>query len=856
VQDITKTYGRVRALAPATLTLQRGEVHALVGENGSGKSTFVGIVSGTVRPDAGIVGAGDAHLSRHTPAESQRHGVLTVFQDGSILPQLTVAQNFYLGTPRDKRPAYRDADTWARDQLRDMGLGRMSVGTLAETLSPAERQLLEIARAVASQPRVLLLDEATSALDADGVDRALLLMRRAVGGGSAILFVTHRLSEVFRVADRISVLRDGAWQGTYEASSVNANRLVELMAGTNVDTEFPPPARPEEIGEVAVAARALTGPGFGPVDFSVRSGEIVGLAGADDNGQVDLLRGLARVGGPTGGLTIGASPIVSYADAVQHGALYLSCDRASESLFRALPIRENIVVGMLGQLSRLGVVSWPREKRLVDETVKSFGIRLASPEQPVTSLSGGNQQKVALGRVLASDPKVLLVEEPTQGVDVRSRMDIYDMLRDAARKGLAVVLVSSDASELAGLCDRIVVLSRGRIVAQLEGTVATEEGIVNAFTGANDSAGGSSGNGDAAAARVADTPRDVTTGRAAALRTLARQHRNAPRLALLALLLVLIGAYAQSQNDVFLSPQNLNNLLFLAVPLAAVAAAQFVVLFVGELDASVGAVMGLTVVLMSIFVTGGTFVPALLGSLAIALVVGMVVGLINGALVEGVRISAVIATIGTLGIVQGVGLMLRPRPEGTISPELVEKLSAKVSIFPWTFIVLAVLFVVADMVLRSSALGLRLRTVGLNAVYAYRLGINARWVRTFAFVAASTLAAIAGVLLAAQVGVGDSTVGNSYFLLAFAAPVIGGASLGGGQGTFVGCILGAILLVTAQNLTTILGVTDGYGYLITGCLTLLALLAYTSGAGHALRSYVRSSLLRTGIRPAAGPEER
>jgi ABC-type sugar transport system ATPase subunit len=338
--------------------------------------------------------------------------VLTVFQDGSILQRLTVAQNLYLGTPPDQRPAYRDVEDWAGQRLRDSGLGRLSVGALAVTLSPGDRQSLEIVRAIAGGPRVLLLDEATSALDAQGVDDALGLMRQAADDGCAVLFVTHRLSEVFRIADRISVLRDGVWQGTYDRADVTPDRLVELMAGTKVSTEFPPRARPDELGEVVLAAKELAGPGFGPADLAVRSGEIVGLAGADDNGQLEMLRGLGRVGAPTGGLTIAGEPIVSYGDAVDRGALYLSGDRTSESLFRTLPIRENIVVSMLGDLTRFGVVSWQREKQLVEHTVDTFGIRLASPEQQVTSLSGGNQQKVALGRVLATSPKVLLAEEP------------------------------------------------------------------------------------------------------------------------------------------------------------------------------------------------------------------------------------------------------------------------------------------------------------------------------------------------------------------------------------------------------------------------------------------------------------
>jgi ribose transport system ATP-binding protein len=847
VRGISKAYGVVRALEPASLTLRPGEIHALVGENGSGKSTFVGIVSGTVRPDQGTVTVGTETLHRLSPAAAQNHGILTVFQDGSILPQLTVAQNLYLGTPAEQRPAYRRHEKWAADRLGEWGLGRLDVTAAAATLSPGDRQNLEITRAVAASPRLLLLDEATSALDASGVDNALELMRRAAAGGCAVMFVTHRLSEVFRVAENISVLRDGKWQGTHRAESTDAQGLVELMAGTNVDTEFPPKASPDEIGGVVLGARDLAGPGFGPVDLSVRAGEIVGIAGADDNGQVGFLRGLGRIGAPSGGLTICGKSVTGYGDAIDAGAIYLSGDRAEESLFRSLPIRENLTVGMLGKLSRWGVIGWQGERDLVSNTVDAFGIRMGSAEAPPTSLSGGNQQKVALGRVLAGEPRVLLAEEPTQGVDVRSRMDIYNLLRDAAKRGLAVVLVSSDASELVGLCDRIVVMSRGKLVAELAAEGATEKSLVDSFTAVGH---GEAGPG-AVAAAAAERP-DARPG-VGRIKELFSRNENGPRLGLLALLLVLIGAYAQSQNSVFLSHANVYNLLFLAMPLAAIAAAEFVVLFVGEIDVSVGAVMALTIVLMSKFVQSGDFLPALLLSLVIAVLLGVIVGSLNATLVEGARLSPFIATIGMLGIVNGVGLMIRPTASGIISPALLEGLSKEVWVLPVAFIVLVVLALVADWALRSTGTGLRLRSVGLNAQFAHRLGVNSRLVRSCAFVVCSALAGCAGVLLSAQIATGDQTVGASYLLLAIAAPVLGGASLAGGHGTFLGCLLGACLLIVVQNLTATLGINDAYAFLLTGGLTIVALLLYTSTAGAAIGNYIRSLRLRFGN--AAATEE-
>jgi len=825
---ISKSYGVVRALLPASFELNRGEVHALVGENGSGKSTVVGILSGVVRPDSGAVSLAGHEATAHTPWESQRAGVLTVFQDGSLLGDLTVAQNLYLGTPLAQRPLYRRAEKWATERLEQFGLGRLDPGSLADALSPGDRQLLEIARALMAQPAVLLLDEATSALDAAGVDIALDLMRKSADSGTAVLFVTHRLSEVFRAADKISVLRDGAWQGTRSAVGVDAAMLVELMAGTSVDVEFPDRPRPEEIGEPLLTALSLTGDGYGPIDIDIRRGEIVGIAGADDNGQLPLLRGLSAIDVVDGSLAAQGARVGTFRAAVHAGVAYLSSDRRKESLFPSLPIRENLVAGVLPNLSRLGVISPRRERAAAKRSVSDFGIRLGSVEDPVTSLSGGNQQKVALSRVLLTRSRVILVNEPTQGVDVRSRIDIYHLLRNAAKAGAAFVVVSSDASELAGLCDRILVMSRGRVVTELAGADASEEKIIHAFTGAQQ---------ERATAAEQETVRAPLL---AAQRTFLRVHQDAGRLVLLVLLLCVLAGYAQGRNSTFLTTPSVYNVMLLALPLAVVAAAQFTVMFTGGIDVSVGATMGVTVAALSFWVQRQGLAAGLGLSLVIAAGIGLAVGAVNATIVERIRISPVIATIATLGILQGVGLLLRPQAAGAISLHVTNALTTSAGPFPIVLLVVAAVFVIADVALRSSGRGLRLRAVGLNPVFAYRLGENAPRLRQISYVGGAITAALAGVLLAAQVGVGDSTVGNQYTLLAIAAPILGGASLLGGRGTFVGCLLGAVLLAMAETLPTVLALSDGTSFLLTGALTLLALLIYTRGAWGALQNSYRT----------------
>jgi ribose/xylose/arabinose/galactoside ABC-type transport system permease subunit/ABC-type multidrug transport system ATPase subunit len=668
-----------------------------------------------------------------------------------------------------------------------------------------------------------MLDEATSALDSAGVDRVVQLVGEAAGRGTAVLFVTHRLSEVFRVASRVSVLRDGELQATVATGDVDAATLVALMAGTRVDLEFPERRPLDPDAAVVLTAAGLSGARFGPVDLELSAGQIVGLAGADGNGQRELLRALATLDSQGGVVTLDHERLRGYRGAVSHGAIVLSSDRRSESLFQALSVRENIVASTLPRLATLGVVPPARERRFVADRVARFGVRLASPAQLPAELSGGNQQKVALSRVLATEPRVVLIDEPTQGVDVRSRLDIYRLLRGIADAGSCVVVVSSDASELAGFCDRVVVLSRGRVTGEIAGLDATEEKIVHAF--AVEPAGA-----DSTAVRPALTPAGTPQpGMVPARRLTARPRigSGAARLAGLAVIIVALSLAARARNPTFLSGSSVYNVLLLALPLVMVAVAEFCVLLVGGIDVSVGSVMSLTVVTMSFWASGSGAGIAVGGAIASALACGVAVGLVNAWLVERRGLSPVIATIATLSLAGGVALVLRPTAAGSVSPSLAAALTRQVGVFPAPLLVLVALIIAGDVALRRTGLGLRIRAVGLNGTFAYRLGTNTVAVRSVAYLACGLLAAVAGVLLAAQVGVGDASTGSGYTLLAIAAPVLGGASLLGGRGMLVGTALGALLLALAQSLVPALGVSDATSYLFTGGLTLIGLAVYS-----------------------------
>ncbi len=487
LRGVSKAYGAVRALRDVSVDCRRGEIHALVGENGSGKSTLLGIASGFLAPDKGDVEIGGRPRRRHSPAAARRLGLGIAYQTFSHLLGLSVAENLYLAVPASEQPPYGGMDEWAAAKLAEFKVD-VPVAVPAGALSLAQRQLLEVVKALLAKPEVLLLDEPTAALGPEEVAQLHALVFERSRAGVGIVYVSHRLPEVLGIADRITVLRDGVGQGTHEAAEMSEDALVTLMIGRPLQQAFPARDGAGPNPPALLEVSELRGERFGPVDLSVAEGEILGIAGAEGNGQVDFLRALAGVERSSGRASCDGQPLntKSPLSALRAGVVLLSGDRAGESLFPVLSIRVNTTIQVLSRLGRFGILRRRTERRTVDDMAQRLRIRMASIEQPVQSLSGGNQQKVSLTRpFLRGDVKLILADEPTQGVDVGARFDIYEALREKTSEGVAVIVKSSDPIELAGLCDRVVVMSRGKIVAEIPGEQLGERRIVEAIVGSN-----------------------------------------------------------------------------------------------------------------------------------------------------------------------------------------------------------------------------------------------------------------------------------------------------------------------------------------------------------------------------------
>jgi ribose transport system ATP-binding protein len=482
---VSRQFGAVRALTDVSFDCRAGEIHALVGENGSGKSTLLGIASGFVDPDLGRVQIGGKPLRTDSPAQARKLGLAMAYQDGSSVGMEPVKNNFYFSAPPDQRPPYWRRKKWARRLLADFDLDiELFPDVPAGFLTMADRQLFEVAKALVTDPKVLLLDEPTTALGPDEVEALHRTIVACKQRGVGVVYVSHRLPEVLEVADRITVLRDGENRGTFDARSTSEQELVERIVGRSFEAAFPEPKHNEGEEPTVMVVDGLQGQSFGPVTFKLEGGEIVGIAGAEGNGQLELFDTLAGRTPPRAGRVECAGKalnLVSTHEAVGAGIMLLPGNRKVEALMGVLGVRVNATVQSLRRFSIAGLLKRRAERRAVADLVDQLMIRTPSLDQPVEFLSGGNQQKVSVARAFLREPSVILAYEPTQGVDVGSRFDIYQALRARCEAGAAIMVKSSDPIELAGFCDRVLVMSRGTIVEEIPGDELDEVRIVEAI---------------------------------------------------------------------------------------------------------------------------------------------------------------------------------------------------------------------------------------------------------------------------------------------------------------------------------------------------------------------------------------
>jgi rhamnose transport system ATP-binding protein len=490
---LSKAFAGVRVLSDVSFDVRPGEVHALLGENGAGKSTLIKTIAGVHKPDGGTMTVEGRPVALASPRDAQDLGIAVVYQELLLFPELTVAENIFLGhAPRNGWGGldWAAMRRGARALLDSLDSHELSVDTAVGSLSVANRQRVEIAKALSRNAKLLIMDEPTAALAEADVVRLMDVVRKLRSRGVAIIYVSHRMPEIFALADRVTVLRDGKHVGTKPIGEVTEASLVAMMVGREIAHLFPKVEA--ERGEVLLELRNVSfGSRVRDVSLQLRAGEILGIAGLVGSGRTELALTIFGITPATSGqILVGGKPVVidSPRKARDLGLAYVPEDRGQQGLVKPMTVRENASMAILDRIASGSVIDRRQETARARDAISRFGIRTRGPEQVVGQLSGGNQQKVVLAKWLGAEPRILIMDEPTRGIDVGAKSEIHALMGRLAQRGLAILMISSELPEVLGMSDRVLVVSGGRIVAQFDRAQATPEAVGAAMTADPDAA--------------------------------------------------------------------------------------------------------------------------------------------------------------------------------------------------------------------------------------------------------------------------------------------------------------------------------------------------------------------------------
>jgi ribose transport system ATP-binding protein len=807
LSNISKSFAGVAALQDVSLEVEAGEIHALLGENGAGKSTLMNIASGTLRADSGIIEICGQSITSLTPHQATALGLAIVHQHPAVLPDLTIEENIRISVPDEMLQADGNPAATMRRILDDFGF-TVSIKDRVENLSIAQQHLLDLAKAFAMNPKVLILDEPTAPLGKESVEILFNRIKKIAAAGTAVVYITHRLAEVRELANRVTVLRDGKWRGLKEIASISDDEIMTLIVGRELESTFPPKHGITETDQQFFKVANISGTDFQDVTLKANRGEIIGIAGVVGNGQSQLLRAIAGLDKFSG--TVEVNGQVTSSKKLLNKAAYLPSDRHGEGLMMSLSVRENASVNALNKLTSGIFVSRKKETNTVYESLKSIDVKAPSMDAEVSALSGGNQQKIVMSRSLLAEPILIIADEPTQGVDVGARAEIYRILRDTAEAGIPVVVNSSDSKELEGLCDRVYVMSRGHIVSTLEGDEITETNMVAAAIGST---------------RLKTSAENLVTDKELRRRRILHSDFLPPSV--LMGMIVLLGLYIFSKNNLYFGSYNINAVLGLGTGLGFIALGQTIVLMTGGIDLSVGPASGVLLVVGSFFINDEKSIVTMAFGFLLIFICAILIGVINGSLIRFAHFTPVAGTLTVYIALIGIGFLLRPAPGGYFNATFTELLLGKIGAIPYTFIILVLAAVVFEVLVRRTSWGVRLRATGSNEESARRLGVNIDRTIIGAYVASALFAAVGAIIIMGLIGLGDPAQGTTYTLQSITAVVLGGTSLLGGRGSFIGSLLGAVLMVQVLNACVFLDLSQSWQYLFQGLLIVFAAISYT-----------------------------
>ena len=486
MKNISKHFGGIKALSGVELSIKKGEVHALLGENGAGKSTLMKILGGSYQKDSGEILIDGEKVDISSPAASQKHKIAVIYQEQALVDCLSIADNIMMGRIPNTKGVINRREHYRRASqlLEEIGVSFNPASDLS-SLSVAQKQFVEIAKALSVDARIIVMDEPTSVLTLPETEKLFELIHKLKSMGKSIIYISHRLEELTEIADRCSVLKDGVYVGTLDMKDVTKERLIAMMTGREIQKIYPDKAK--QTGPVLLEVKNLTRKGvFENVSFSVRAGEVLGMSGLVGSGRSEVCRAVFGVDPFDSGEVVFLGESVRFAeakDALKAGLVYTTEDRKGDGLFLGMPIGDNITVSTLRRFCRAGIVDRAKEQKEINRYIELLKVKCAGPAQAVGDLSGGNQQKVMIARAMLVNAKVIIVDEPTRGVDVGTKTEIYKIVRDFAEAGCAVIMISSELPEIIGMSDRVLVMHEGVVTGELDGAEATEQNTLALATG-------------------------------------------------------------------------------------------------------------------------------------------------------------------------------------------------------------------------------------------------------------------------------------------------------------------------------------------------------------------------------------
>jgi ABC-type sugar transport system ATPase subunit/ribose/xylose/arabinose/galactoside ABC-type transport system permease subunit len=858
INQIVKTFGGTVALRDVSLEVQPGEFHALLGENGAGKSTLVKITGGVYTPDKGSVCWERQKITAFSPSHARRLGIGIVHQDSALLPDFSVVANFGLGREPVSPLGWVVWDA-VRNSLSEQS-ARFRVDASPDTpvrdLSVGMRKLLDIMRVLQDAQKLIILDEPTAAFTVEDTKRLMDILWEIKKAGTSIIYVTHRLQEIQEIVDRVTVLKDGASVGTFTPSEATPERIVSLMVGRKIGDMYPaPPA--ESSPRPALQVREFTREtAFHNVNIEAKTGEIVALVGLAGHGAFETAHSI--YGNPpadSGELIFhGKSLKISGPRiALQEGIGLVTEDRA-ENVLRVLTVRENLSLAALKRWSLFGWINTTLERVNVAKLMVSLNIKARGVGVPAESLSGGNQQKVVLGRWLAAETKLLVLLDPTAGVDVGARAEIYKLLRKLADEGRSILIATSDMSEALGLADRVYAFYKGTLAGVFDRQNRHEAQVLAAITGHAMTG--------MASAKISESQIDPMSGRvrsveklklrqneaiATGTNSIARPVKQTKRLLTreAAPILLMLGIFVLAMLFVpnFNSSGNLRNVLVQSVPLLLTAVGQTLVIITAGIDLSVGETVTLSTILASSLM-GLDLIGIPLGIIT-CLLVGTLIGVANALMIGRLNLPPFLATLATMFCLQGLNLYLRPVPGGFVPSEFRLIATARLGSFPIFPVMVVLLLGILAFHFSRARFGLQAHAAGADETRARLSGVSIQRVKLSVYIFSSVLASIAGLFLAARTGSGDPQIGNTYVFDSITATVLGGASLLGGVGTLWGALASGLILAMLANILNLLGVVTYWQWIIRGAILVSAVAAYSimdvreKGMATALKQLVR-----------------